>query len=178
MRHAIPLAALAALALAACQPLAPVDSGPPPEAGQIRVYQDTRPDGHSADQCWGQQPLPARYELVSAPVKVVEAQYTADGTLLHPPIYRNLTQKKQVGPDRALWFETPCPATVTPDFVASLQRALRARGLYSGPDSGTLDARTRYAVREFQSPLGLDSETLSLDAARLLGLAAYGAPGG
>jgi peptidoglycan hydrolase-like protein with peptidoglycan-binding domain len=68
------------------------------------------------------------------------------------------------------WFETPCAAGQTPDFVASVQRALAARGLYRGPAHGEMDARTRAAIRRFQTPEGLDSGILSLAAARKLGL--------
>jgi hypothetical protein len=67
-------------------------------------------------------------------------------------------------------FAVPCPDRLTPDLWASVQRALAARGLYSGPITGTPDAATGEAVRRFQAPLGLDSPVLSLDAARLLGL--------
>jgi peptidoglycan hydrolase-like protein with peptidoglycan-binding domain len=60
---------------------------------------------------------------------------------------------------------------LTEDFVSSLQRALSARGLYSGPISGRMDRQTRRGVRNYQAPLGLDSGILSLAAARKLGLA-------
>lgn len=67
-------------------------------------------------------------------------------------------------------FAVPCPAVLTPQLWASVQRALAARGLYAGPITGTPDAATAEAVRRFQAPLGLDSATLSLDGARHLGL--------
>jgi len=60
---------------------------------------------------------------------------------------------------------------LTPDLVASLQRALTARGLYGGQINGMMDRATRHAVRGYQAPLGLDSGILSLAAARKLGLA-------
>lgn len=67
-------------------------------------------------------------------------------------------------------FAVPCPAAATPEFWASVQRALAVRGLYTGPVTGANDAATGEAVRRFQAPLGLDSPVLSLDAARQLGL--------
>lgn len=67
-------------------------------------------------------------------------------------------------------FATPCPGATTPEFWASLQRALSVRGLYTGPVTGQPDGATGEAVRRYQAPLGLDSPVLSLDAARQLGL--------
>lgn len=67
-------------------------------------------------------------------------------------------------------FAVPCPAAATPEFWASVQRALAVRGLYDGPVTGAMDAATGEAVRRYQAPQGLDSPVLSLDAARQLGL--------
>ena len=71
-----------------------------------------------------------------------------------------------------IWFETPCEEDLTPDFVASLQRALAARGGYDAPITGTMDTATRDAIRAYQTAQGLDSATLSLAAAQQLGLIA------
>lgn len=69
-------------------------------------------------------------------------------------------------------FEIPCADDLPADFTASLQRALSARALYSGAITGKMDANTRAAVRRYQQPDGIDSGTLSLAAARKLGLIA------
>lgn len=84
------------------------------------------------------------------------------------------TQSSAPGLSRGvgLWVETPCDTNLTPDFQASLQRALQARGLYAGPITGQMDAGTEAAIRAFQAPLGLDSPILSLAAAERLGLVA------
>ena len=74
---------------------------------------------------------------------------------------------------RELWFETPCAPALTPEFVESLQRALKARGHFRGSVSGYIDLRTRSAIRKYQASQGLDSSILSLAAARKLGLIAY-----
>jgi peptidoglycan hydrolase-like protein with peptidoglycan-binding domain len=79
-------------------------------------------------------------------------------------------------PPRHGRIETPCPETQPPDFIASLQRALRARGLHSGPVTGRMDAGTRKAVRRYQAARGLDSDILALDSARALGLVALPRP--
>lgn len=71
---------------------------------------------------------------------------------------------------QAIWFERPCDQEMTPYFVETLQRALQARGLYRREITGEMDTATRFAVRLYQQPLGLDSGILSLSAARSLGL--------
>lgn len=70
----------------------------------------------------------------------------------------------------AVWFERPCDREMTPYFIETLQRALQIRGLYRREITGEMDAATRFAVRLYQQPLGLDSGILSLSASRSLGL--------
>ena len=66
---------------------------------------------------------------------------------------------------------------VTPDFIASLQRALAVRGYYRGPIHGHATPETRRAVRAYQAERGLDSAIVSIETARELGLTAFGAEG-
>ncbi|WP_420023538.1 peptidoglycan-binding domain-containing protein [Cereibacter azotoformans] len=72
--------------------------------------------------------------------------------------------------EESLWFQAPCPDAMTPERVATLQRALEVRGLHRGAISGEMDRETRTAIRRFQEPLGLDSDRLSIEAARYLGV--------
>ncbi|MCU4653986.1 peptidoglycan-binding protein [Roseibacterium sp. SDUM158016] len=72
-----------------------------------------------------------------------------------------------------LWFEYPCRAETDAAFIASVQRALAARGLYGGPATGRLDPPTRAAITAYQRDFGLDSGVLSLAAARALGLVVW-----
>ena len=51
-----------------------------------------------------------------------------------------------------------------------LQRALTVRGHYTGPVTGKMDRPTRQAILGFQRRNGLESQQLSLDSARRLGL--------
>ncbi|MFZ0099241.1 MAG: peptidoglycan-binding domain-containing protein [Gemmobacter sp.] len=67
-------------------------------------------------------------------------------------------------------FRVPCPEVMTPEFLASLQRALQARGFFRGAVTGTMDAPTQQAVRDYQQSLGLDLPILTLAAAQSLGL--------
>jgi hypothetical protein len=86
------------------------------------------------------------------------------------PVYQTETKQQIVTPRQDTWFETPCDEAMTPDFNASVQRALKARGHYRGPITGRMDGRTRAAIRAYQKPQGLDSGMLSLAAARQMGL--------
>ncbi len=70
-------------------------------------------------------------------------------------------------------FVVPCPETLTPEFWASVQRALAVRGLHTGPITGRPDRETAEAVRRYQAALGLDTPVLSLEAAQRLGLAPW-----
>ncbi len=134
------------LALAACAEDRADTSIPPPGERIERV--PARPDLSEADVCWA--PLPDAPD--ARPV---------DGTA--------------DGPTTA-WFETLCPAEVTPSRISALQRALAARSLYIGPVTGELDTATRAALRTYQARRGLDSGTLSRTAARQMGLVPIARP--
>lgn len=133
---------------------------------------ETLPPDASPDSCWDKEVTPAVIETVTEKVELEPAEVLDDGTVAAEPVYEVETRQEIVEERRELWFETPCDAQLTPDFVASLQRALAARDAYSGPITGEMDARTRSAIRAWQKPQGLDSGILSLAAARKLGLVA------
>ena len=101
------------------------------------------------------------------------AQIHSDGTIQAPAVYKTENKLKIVQERREVWFETPCPQDLTVQRVASVQRALKARGYYKGPVNGMMDARTRRAIRKYQAPQGLNSGILSLAAMQKLGLEAY-----
>lgn len=138
------------------------------------VYQATRngPDGAPQGSCWGRTVSPAVIETVTEQVQVSPAQYNPDGSLLRPPTYRSEARQMIVTPRVDSWFETPCAEALTPDFIASLQRALAVRRYYEGPITGVLDKSTQAAIRAFQRTTGPDSGVLSLASARQLGLIA------
>ncbi|MGR3434806.1 MAG: peptidoglycan-binding domain-containing protein [Shimia sp.] len=114
-------------------------------------------------------------ETSPAVIETVTEQVAIPGTT--PTAYRTVTRQQIVNGRTALRFETPCPPVFTPDFVASLQRALAVRGHYRGAVTGQLDAATKRAVLSYQSAEGPRSETLSMAAARRLGLVAVGRDG-
>ena len=162
--------AVSAALLAAC---APGPGGPgafAPAPGPAFATRDTPPDDDTQG-CWASFATPAVIETVTEQALVQPAETAADGTVLQPAVFRTETRQKIVSDRREAWVETPCPADLTPEFVASLQRALKARAIYSGEITGQMDAPTRAAVRALQAPQGLDTGILSLGAARQLGLA-------
>lgn len=142
-----------------------------PEPALVQTHEQA-PPGAPEGSCWGKDVTPAVIETVTDRVLVQPAEVQADGTVLSEPVYRLETRQAIVRERRELWFQTPCDDQLTPDFLASLQRALKARGFYRGAISGQMDPRTRRAIRRFQAPQGLDSSILSLTAARKLGLVA------
>ena len=92
--------------------------------------------------------------------------------MIEPASFRTRTQQRIVQEREEIWFRAPCPEEQTVQFIASLQRALKARGLYLMPVTGEMNAETAEALRRFQAERGLDSPVLSLGAARELELAA------
>ena len=169
-----PLVLLPLLAvLSACQSALPLAGPNEPEI--VQTLQEA-PPGAAPGTCWGKDVTPAVIETVTEQVLLQPAQVRGDGTVEDPAIYKTETRQAIVKERRVTWFETPCASDQTPDFVASVQRALKVRGLYRGPVTGQMDARTRAAVRAYQKPEGLDSGILSLAAARRLGLATVERP--
>lgn len=122
--------------------------------------------------CHARETIPAVYEHVIGEVQVVQAQIAADGTVLHPPIYRRAPVPRIVRARSEFRFEAPCPEVQTQEFIASVQRALAVRGYFAGNVTGQLDAPTAAALRKYQSERGLESSQISLETARSLGLVA------
>ncbi len=173
-------AILAALLLAGC---GPGRVAAPDVAQDYAGEAVTRPLGSSAPSgpesaCWGKQITPAMIETVTEQVVDRPAKLAPDGAVLRPASYRTVTRQAIVRERAELWFRTPCPAEMSPDFIATAQRALAARGLFHGVVTGEMDAPTGRAVRRFQAERGLDSSVLSLVAARDLGLIAVGSSEG
>lgn len=130
------------------------------------------PTPDETGRCWATEPVPAIYEQVGGEILVIPAETAPDGTVLRAPVYRRAMVPRLVRPRGEIRFETPCPALLTPGFVASLQRALAARGYYVGAPTGRMDAPTRSAVGQYQARHGLDSDQLSVETARDMGLIA------
>ncbi len=130
------------------------------------------PPGAPKGTCWDVTIIPARVVTVTEQVMVAPAVKTTDGRVLEPAKFTSETRQEITRQREESYFQTPCPHALSPDYIASLQRALAARGSYAGAITGTLDRETAAAIRAYQAPLGIDSATLSLRAARDLGLSA------
>ena len=136
-------------------------SGTDLRAELVRGGKPTTPN----DACWASDETPAIIETVTRQI-VEAASPDRDAG------FRTETVQEIVQPREQIWFRTPCDAALTPEVLTTLQRALAARGFFSGPQTGTLDRGTRDAVRAYQLPRGLNSDRLSLAAARDLGVVA------
>lgn len=172
MTRRAPLALLgAAFCLAACQqagtPQAPGRADL--SAGLVRLATPGPPKGPDG-VCWASDVTPMVIETVTEQAMVSDAKLDKDGRVLSPAVFRSETRQKIVQDREQVWFRSPCPAEMTVEFIASLQRALKARGLYVLPLTGQMDGPTRAALRRFQAERGLESDRLSLGAARELGL--------
>lgn len=167
------LSSLALLALGACT-AAPHLQGNVAGLREPEIVRSggQQPPGSSPGTCWGKSVSPAVIETVTEQILVQPAEITTDGHVVQPAIYRTETLQRIVKERRETWFEAPCPAQLTGEFIASVQRALQARGLYAGRVTGIMDGRTRAAIRRYQSEQGLDSGILALETARQLGLIA------
>ena len=144
-------------------------------AAQACAGDDAQDAPAAPGACHARGVTPAIIETVTEQVIEAPGADAPRGAPAEPARYRTVTSTRIVRPRGVNWFETPCPLREgDPDFIAQIQRALAARGLYDGPVSGDYDARTRAAVRAYQAPSGLESGTLSSASARELGLVALG----
>ncbi len=160
-----------ALSLAACTPALT----PPSEADLASALvprSGTTAPPEPAGACWAGDVTPATIETVTEQVLATPERRAPDGSLIAAATFRTETYQKIVSERRSVWFQTPCPDAYTVAFVATVQRALKARGLYLQPVTGEIDAPTRAAIRAWQRPRGLDSDTLALASARALGIVA------
>jgi hypothetical protein len=172
MQHPVFLLCLL-LALAGCEqgiPAAPVL--PDSLQSELITKRGPTPPSTGDGQCWADDVIPAIIETVTQQVLVRPEKRDANGMVIKAAVFQTEAAQRIVQDRRAVWFRTPCPEMQTLDYIASLQRALKARGYYRGALTGQLDGPSRLALRQFQEALGLDSERLSLAAAQRLGISA------
>lgn len=164
--------ALAALVVLAGCTVAPSDQAKSSRLNAAGQLTGDGPADAAPGTCWAKSIQPAILENMEQTVLVVPPQTDETGEVLSPAIYRKELRPKIVQERQETWFETPCDEVLTEEFIASLQRALAARGWYNGPTTGVMDAATRSAVRRFQEPDGIESGEISMSTARKLGLVA------
>ncbi|MFT7060621.1 MAG: hypothetical protein ACJASV_003145 [Pseudorhodobacter sp.] len=171
MRFSPPLFLTLTLVLVGCQTLPGPRTALDLRSEVVAKTSATPPPGPETS-CWASDVTPAIIETRTEQALVEPETRAEDGTVISSAVFRTTTQQIIIRDRTEVWFRAPCPDAVTLEFVATLQRALKARGLYTAPLTGQLDAPTRRAIRQYQEPLGLDSEQLSLAAARNLGIVA------
>ncbi|WP_054004659.1 peptidoglycan-binding domain-containing protein [Cypionkella psychrotolerans] len=137
----------------------------------VRLKEGERPP-HTEGACWAKDTTPAVIETTTEQLVVTDEQRDALGKVTSPATYQTKTHQRLLQDHEEVWFRAPCPQDMTVNFVATLQRALKARGLYMAPVTGVMDATTAEAIRQFQADRGLDSPELSLSAAKELGIIA------
>ncbi len=166
---------IAGAVLAACQ------SGgalPAPHSG-ADIALTKLPDGQSphsaAGICWASATTPAVIETVTEQVMVRSERRDANGQIIRTAQFETKTAQRLVQDRETVWFRAPCAPDITVSLIASLQRALKARGRFYAEITGVYDAATGAAVRKLQAERGLDSPVLAQETIRELGLAASGA---
>ena len=168
------LVRLAAVAvLVACTPVTPPVT-PPVTAPSFQAAIVQAEPRAATGECWHRMGRPALFETVTEEILVTPEQRDASGAVVKPAVFRTETRQSELRPRQQVWFRIPCRAEVDSEavFVASLQRALKARGLFGGEVTGVMDDATETAVLRYQSANGLESGVLSLAAAQALGLVA------
>ena len=152
---------------------------PPPEVPEPEVPQDAEPivmpDAPQAlpasATCRAQGTLPAVIETITEQMIELPATLDSDGAIVTPAVIRTQTRQQILRPREDFEFEIPCPDVVTAEFIASLQRALAARGYYNGDITAELDDATEQAIQQFQLDQGdIATPQLTLQTAQTLGL--------
>jgi len=155
------------LLLSACLP------APGTETDWLAELQQQPDAAGNISTCYKDETVPAVIDTVTEQNLVTPEKLAADGSIEAPAIYQSQSRHAIVRERREVRIKTPCPSEMTPEFVASLQRALKVRGQFDGAVTGRYDAETAAAVERYQTDRGLPSAILSVDTARELGLIAY-----
>ncbi|MDE0967947.1 MAG: peptidoglycan-binding domain-containing protein [Octadecabacter sp.] len=123
--------------------------------------------------CFDSATTPAIIETVTEQIMLKSLSIRGDSTVVPPAAFHTVTRQKIMRERREVEFEIPCRAIMTPQLIASVQRALIARGYYNGAINGVVDQYTSSAIERFQTAQGyVHTSTLTLQTARALGLVA------
>ncbi len=136
------------------------------------------PANASPNSCFAHEYQPAIIETVTEktplkPARVAVDIETGETRIIKPATFDTVTVQRIIREREEFWFETLCPHLYTERFVNSLQRALRARGFYTGELTGWMDLQTNIAIKLYQRQFGMNSEILSRQTAEEFGLAAH-----
>ena len=156
----------------ACTTAAPPPADDAPATPVARLIAQGEIETTVSGQCFARTAPPTRTRIVEEQVLVTPGIRAPDGSFASPPIFRNQTRPVTEPIGEGTRFETLCPPEYTPDRIATLQRALKARLAYTGPITGAFDGPTRAAIQAFQTDQGFDSPLLARSLAETLGIVA------
>ncbi|MCP5088959.1 MAG: peptidoglycan-binding protein [Rhodobacteraceae bacterium] len=157
---------------------------PPASAASRIVTAAEEPDNPNLpanaprDSCFAHEYTPAIIETVTEktprrPARVAVDRDTGETKIIRPATFDTVTVQRIIQEREELWFETLCPHLYSERFVNSLQRALRARGFYTGELTGWMDVQTSIAIKLYQRKFGLNSQILALHTAEEFGLTSH-----
>ena len=90
--------------------------------------------------------------------------------MVSPAQYEKTRTHTNTKPRCVTKIEAVCTEDLTQEFIASLQRAFQARGLFSSTITVSMDTTKRRARLIFQTVKGVESETVVKATAQELGL--------
>ena len=111
--------------------------------------------------------IPAEYASVTKTVEVTPASTKTTAT---PATYKTVTKTVNAAPARTVWTSVLCDVNTTPGVVRRLQTSLKKAGHYGGPIDGIIGSQTRGGIKSYQSAQGVQSDILTIDSAKKLGI--------
>ena len=127
----------------------------------------------SSDQYYFEKITPAEiFTQINTRLVQPEKRNTA-GQLVLPAQYETIRTQTITKPRSVTKIDAVCPEDLTLEFIASLQRAFQARGLFFSTITGAMDTPTRRAILNFQTARGVESATVMKATAQELGLVVF-----
>ena len=111
--------------------------------------------------------IPAKFKTVTRTVEATPASVQRTPV---PETYKTVSKTVEVAPARTVWTSVLCDVNTTPDVVTRLQRALKSAGHYGGPIDGVIGSLTRRGISSYQAAQGVQSDILTIDSAKKLGI--------
>jgi len=127
----------------------------------------------SSDQYYFEKITPAEiFTQIKTRLVQPEKRNTA-GQLVLPAQYETIRTLTITKPRSVTKIDAVCPEDLTLEFIASLQRAFQARGLFFSTITGAMDTPTQRAILNFQTARGVESATVMKATAQELGLVVF-----
>lgn len=164
------LIVLGAIALTACSPQSGLEQ--PDRANADEIISLGAIETSTNGACFATAAGATQTVVIEDVIEVAPEIKDRNGVVISPAVYRNITRPATNTVGEGNRFETVCPPAFTTAFVATLQRAMITRRVYSGQVTGQYDTATGIAVQRFQRDQGIDSPYLAVSTARQLGILA------